>query len=87
VEELKRYRLVADEWTSETGDLSPTQKLKRNVLAAKYSKIIEEIFTASHEEDSKGFKIKIPRINLTLSELINRLKTYANSINGNGNGH
>ena len=87
VEELKRYRLVADEWTSETGDLSPTQKLKRNVLAAKYSKIIEEIFTASHEEESKGFKIKIPRINLTLSELINRLKTYANSINGNGNGH
>jgi long-chain acyl-CoA synthetase len=87
VEELKRYRLVADEWTSDTGELSPTQKLKRNVLAAKYSNIIEEIFTASHEEDSKGFKIKIPRINLTLNELINRLKTYANSINSNGNGN
>lgn len=89
VEELKRYRLVADEWTSDTGELSPTQKLKRTVLAEKYSNLIEEIFTSSHEEDNKGFKIKIPRINLSLNELITRLRAYANSINinGNGNGH
>lgn len=87
VEELKRYRLVADEWTSDTGELSPTQKLKRTVLAEKYSNLIEEIFTSSHEEDNKGFKIKIPRINLSLNELITRLRAYANSININGNGN
>lgn len=43
-EEIKRYRLVPDEWTPENGMLSPTLKLKRKVLAEKYKKIIEEIF-------------------------------------------
>ncbi|MDA3929689.1 MAG: long-chain fatty acid--CoA ligase [Prolixibacteraceae bacterium] len=45
-EEIKRYRLIKDEWTPETGELSPTLKLKRKVLSAKYSEIIKEIFLA-----------------------------------------
>lgn len=45
-EQIKRYRLVNDEWTPESGDLSPTLKLKRKVIHAKYEKVINEIFMA-----------------------------------------
>ncbi|MBN2806386.1 MAG: long-chain fatty acid--CoA ligase [Prolixibacteraceae bacterium] len=45
-EEIKRYRLINDEWTPESGDLSPTLKLKRKVIYAKYEAIINEIFLA-----------------------------------------
>ena len=31
-ESLKRFRVVADEWTQETGELTPSMKLKRRVL-------------------------------------------------------
>ncbi|HSH50736.1 MAG TPA: long-chain fatty acid--CoA ligase, partial [Bacteroidales bacterium] len=35
-EKIKRFRLVCEEWGSQTGELSPTQKLKRNVISEKY---------------------------------------------------
>ena len=44
-EKIKRFRLVSDEWTSKTGELSPTLKLKRKVLYEKYSDVISEIFS------------------------------------------
>ena len=44
-EKIKRFRLVPDEWTALTGELSPTLKLKRKVLYEKYSAIISEIFS------------------------------------------
>jgi long-chain acyl-CoA synthetase len=44
-EKIKRFRLVSDEWTAQTGELSPTLKLKRKVLYEKYSDIISEIFS------------------------------------------
>jgi long-chain acyl-CoA synthetase len=44
-EKIKRFRLVSDEWTAQTGELSPTLKLKRKVLYQKYSNIISEIFS------------------------------------------
>ncbi|MCQ2973863.1 MAG: long-chain fatty acid--CoA ligase [Bacteroidales bacterium] len=43
-EEIKRIRIVADVWSSETGELSQTQKLKRKVVTEKYDKIIKEIY-------------------------------------------
>jgi long-chain acyl-CoA synthetase len=43
-EKIKRFRLVSDEWTSQTGELSPTLKLKRKVLYKKYIDLIGEIF-------------------------------------------
>jgi len=43
-EKIKRFRLVEEEWTPETGELSPTLKLKRNELMTKYEEIIEQIF-------------------------------------------
>jgi long-chain acyl-CoA synthetase len=44
-EKIKRFRLVSDEWTAQTGELSPTLKLKRKVLYEKYSDIISNIFS------------------------------------------
>jgi long-chain acyl-CoA synthetase len=81
VEEIKRFRLVADEWSPETGEMSPTLKLKRKVLAHKYAYIIDEIFFTSRVEESKAVKIRIPKINLSLAELISKLR------GGNGNGN
>jgi len=46
-EEIKRFRLVCDEWSPATGELSPTLKLRRNVVAAKYKHIIDEIYSVS----------------------------------------
>jgi len=44
-EKIKRFRLVSDEWTAPSGELSPTLKLKRKVLYEKYRDIINEIFS------------------------------------------
>ena len=49
-EEIKRFRLVSDTWSSQSGELSQTLKLKRKVIEQKYSDIIEEIFASSRED-------------------------------------
>lgn len=46
-EKVKRVRLVSDMWTPDSGELSPTLKLKRRIIMQKYSAIVDEIF--SHE--------------------------------------
>ena len=43
-EEIKRCRMVADVWSTETGELSQTQKLKRKAVTQKYEDLINEIF-------------------------------------------
>jgi long-chain acyl-CoA synthetase len=43
-ETLKRFRLVPDEWTQESGELTPSMKLKRRVLTAKYAAVIDEFY-------------------------------------------
>jgi long-chain acyl-CoA synthetase len=44
-EQIKRFRLVQEEWSQNTGELSPTLKLKRKLLTNRYSAVIEEIFS------------------------------------------
>ena len=44
-EQIKRFRLVWEEWTSITGELSPTLKLRRKFLTQRYERLIEEIFS------------------------------------------
>ncbi|MDD4968529.1 MAG: long-chain fatty acid--CoA ligase [Paludibacter sp.] len=44
-EKIKRYLLVADEWTQPGGFLSPTLKIKRNVIEAHYAEKIEKLFS------------------------------------------
>ena len=35
-EQIKKWRLVPDEWSAETGELTPSPKLRRNVVAERY---------------------------------------------------
>jgi long-chain acyl-CoA synthetase len=44
-EQIKRFRLVKEEWSLNTGELSPTLKLKRKFLVNRYVSLIEEIFS------------------------------------------
>jgi long-chain acyl-CoA synthetase len=43
-EQIKRFRLVADEWSPVTGELSLTLKLKRAVIYKKYDTLCKEIY-------------------------------------------
>jgi long-chain acyl-CoA synthetase len=59
-EKIKRFRLVCEEWSPESGELSPTQKLKRNVVFEKYKHIITEIYQIdSKQQKSNGIISKI----------------------------
>jgi len=73
-EEIKRFRLVNDEWTPQSGELSPTLKLKRNYVAAKYKIIIDEIYSV--QKIQPGGRFRLPKINLNfdINEFIKRLK-------------
>jgi long-chain acyl-CoA synthetase len=50
-EKIKRIRLVKDEWTANTGELSPTLKLKRKSLYEKYEPILKEIYSAGKSDE------------------------------------
>ncbi|MDR1595153.1 MAG: long-chain fatty acid--CoA ligase [Prevotellaceae bacterium] len=43
-EHIKRYQLIADEWTVANGILSPTLKVKRKIIAERYAGVIEKLF-------------------------------------------
>lgn len=43
-EQIKRFRLLAEPWGIESGELTPTMKLKRKVIMQKYGKEIEHIY-------------------------------------------
>ncbi len=43
-EQIKRFRLVHEEWTPFTGELSPTLKVKRKFIDEKYKDILQEIY-------------------------------------------
>ena len=43
-EQVKQFRIVSDDWTPDSGELSPTLKLKRRVLLDKYKELISDIF-------------------------------------------
>jgi len=43
-ETLKRFRVVPDEWTQESGELTPSMKLKRRVITARYAEVIHALY-------------------------------------------
>jgi len=43
-ETLKRFKLVAEEWTQESGELTPSMKLKRRAITARYAAVIDELY-------------------------------------------
>lgn len=43
-ERINRFRLVPDEWTPASGELSPTLKLRRQFISNKYREILDQIY-------------------------------------------
>ncbi len=50
-EKIVAWELLPDEFTLETGELTPTQKVKRRVINQKYGDVIERLYA---EADQKG---------------------------------
>ena len=44
VEQVKRFELLPHEWTIESGELTPTLKLKRKVIMEKYRDAYDRIY-------------------------------------------
>ncbi len=45
--QVKDFRLVAHEWTSDTGELTPTQKLKRREILKKFAGEVESLYAVT----------------------------------------
>jgi long-chain acyl-CoA synthetase len=43
-ETIKKYRIIRDEFSQEGGELTPSLKMKRNVIYEKYSDLIDEMY-------------------------------------------
>ena len=52
-ESLKKFAVVPDEWNVESGELTPSMKLKRRVIVEKYKEQIDAFYRESPGE-SKG---------------------------------
>jgi len=44
VEQIRQFKLLAGEWSQETGELTPSLKVKRGVISDKYTKEIEGLY-------------------------------------------
>ena len=44
VEKVKKFELLTDEWSVDSGELTPTMKVKRKVVIEKYDALIESIY-------------------------------------------
>jgi long-chain acyl-CoA synthetase len=44
VEQVRRFRLLPNEWTAETGELTPTLKRRRRVIVDRYAQEIDQLY-------------------------------------------
>jgi long-chain acyl-CoA synthetase len=86
-EKIKRFRLVCEEWSPHTGELSPTLKLKRKVILNKYSELIHEIYGHPLEKNKKADKSKsgstVGRFTNGLAKLIPKSRPHFGNDNKN----
>jgi long-chain acyl-CoA synthetase len=66
-EQIKRFRLVTEEWNTTTGELSPTLKLRRNIIKERYHDIINEIYSVKEKEN-------------VVEQIVERIKNGVNGI-------
>ncbi|MFB9682665.1 AMP-dependent synthetase/ligase [Amycolatopsis plumensis] len=51
IEQIKRYHVLPKAWTPESGELTPTLKLKRRVINDRYSADIEALYAATRDPE------------------------------------
>ena len=49
---IKTFALLANDFTIEGGELTPTLKVKRRVIATKYGKLIDAMYDAADAQES-----------------------------------
>ena len=54
VQQVKRWRLLPDEWTVDSGELTPSMKLKRRVVHARYAEVIDALYAGDEPGGSAG---------------------------------
>jgi long-chain acyl-CoA synthetase len=79
-EKIRRFRLVCEEWSSQTGELSPTQKLKRDIIYKKYEDLINEIYQHSPKKGN-GSLFDISKN--TVNNIRNGIKNGINNLKNN----
>jgi long-chain acyl-CoA synthetase len=47
---IKKFRLLTDDWSTATGELTPLMKMKRNVIEQKYLHIINEFYRVNRKK-------------------------------------
>jgi long-chain acyl-CoA synthetase len=43
-EKIKRFHVLTDEWTAATGELTPSMKLRRNIIQDRYQAVIDKLY-------------------------------------------
>jgi long-chain acyl-CoA synthetase len=43
-EQVKKFALLPEQWTPQGGQLTPTLKLRREVIATRHSRLIDELY-------------------------------------------
>ncbi len=43
-ETIKRFRVIPDEWSQDSGELTPSMKLKRRVITGKYASVVDALY-------------------------------------------
>ena len=50
IQQIKKFALITDEWSVETGELTPTLKLKRRIIRENYKDLYEKIYSESESK-------------------------------------
>ena len=51
-EQIKRFQLVHDQWSVDSGDLTPTLKLRRRAVLARYSAVVDSLYQQPRDGES-----------------------------------
>lgn len=58
-EMIKQFRLISDPWSVETGELTPTLKLKRRKIMEEYELLVRSIYEQNSPDKSEKEKISV----------------------------
>jgi len=53
-ERIKKFELLADQWSDQTGELTPSMKLRRRVITTKYAHTLDRFYSQQPSPTEKG---------------------------------